>query len=107
MGIYNDNPLDNLSGEQIKQLFNRAVQEAATEDQTKKEQEAALDFIAAHPEYKACPTNGKVLQVAMDYAGIKPTSFEAIESVYLDLRERGLIDVDAKIVAQQEQEARQ
>src|SRR5215472_2645564 len=100
MGIYNENPLDNLTGEQIRELFNRAVQDEAHQNQEQKEREAALDFIAAHPEYRACPENGRVMQAAIDYAGLKADNFQTIEEVYFDLRNRGLIVVDPEIIKQ-------
>ena len=109
MGIYND-PLDNLTPEQVQQLFDRAIKNEATENRSAAEREAALTFCSAHPEYVRCQENMRAMTLAIHYSGTQINSaddWQKLERIYDDLCQRGMLRLDEQVVAQQQEDARQ
>src|SRR5690349_24173896 len=99
MPIYDrdpNNPLDALEPEQIRELFNRAVEDEATNNQSARAEQAARDFLEANPAYVANARNGAILQTALEYSGTAVQSFQDIERIYNDLTARGLLELDVE-----------
>lgn len=102
------NPLlDEMSPEQIRELYNRAVADEASAHQSERENEAAMTFLQARPEYIPNKKNGAVLQAVIEETGVKVSHWTDIDRVYQRLAARGAIERNQEVLQELQRQDRQ
>lgn len=100
------NALYDMPEEQFNALVEQSQKSQAERIHEARAEAAAETFVRLHPEYSAIPANGRLIEAVIAASGMERT-LENIEAVYIDLAERGLIQLNADVLKQQQAETRQ
>jgi ribosomal protein L14E/L6E/L27E len=96
----------NWSPEKIRKFEEQRLNEIANTNEGQRGKQDVGTFLAAHPEYKDCPTNSKLMNAALNLMGVSfnPT-VDQLETAYDSFRSNGLLVLDKAEVARQTAEA--
>jgi len=97
-----DDPFENLTPEQIQELFNRGQMTERERQKWEAQGVAARTFTALHEEYVPNEFNFNQLTTYAEARGIDLTSVDQLEDLYVELANKGLILIDLKKLEEQD-----
>ena len=98
----------NWSPEKVRKFEEQRLQEIVNSNEGIRAKQDVDTFLAAHPEYKDCPSNSKLMNAALKLIGvsINPT-VDQLETAYESFRSSDALLLNKDVVARQAKEAAQ